>query len=452
MGRFNALQNGGRGCTGGRCCLLVKGLRPVSPKASEPHVSDCFMPLSSPSSSSSTSQSIYVRLARWLRHFWPAPLGIDGRERLRFIVGAVIGVLLTGLLSRWWAGGSSAGPWMVASLGASAVLVFGMPSSPLAQPWPVLGGSTLSALVGAVCSAFIPDPALAGAVAVGLAIALMVPLRCLHPPGGAMALYVVLTAGDGWHLAAFPILFNVIVLLVSAVVYNGLTGRRYPHPQRMAARTDMAQGAFTASDVDAALAHYNQVLDVSRADLEGLLHLAGRAAFQRTLGEVRCSDIMSRPPFAVEAGVSLKDAWALMRAQQIKALPVVDAQRLVVGIVTVADFMRLANLDMHEGLGQRLRTLVMGRTGQPQNVGEIMSHPVQVAHVGQHAMDLVPLFSQGGHHHIPIVESEGRLVGVVTQTDLVRTLATAVQGRDEAGSADAISVRGRAPIEEQAAP
>ena len=393
-----------------------------------------------------------VRLARWLRHFWPAPLGIDGRERLRFIVGAVIGVLLTGLLSRWWAGGSSAGPWMVASLGASAVLVFGMPSSPLAQPWPVLGGSTLSALVGAVCSAFIPDPALAGAVAVGLAIALMVPLRCLHPPGGAMALYVVRTSGDGWHLAAFPILFNVIVLLVSAVVYNVLTGRRYPHPQRMAARTDMAQGAFTASDVDTALAHYNQVLDVSRADLEGLLHLAGRAAFQRTLGEVRCSDIMSRPPFAVEAGVSLKDAWALMRAQQIKALPVVDAQRLVVGIVTVADFMRLANLDMHEGLGQRLRTLVMGRTGQPQNVGEIMSHPVQVAHVGQHAMDLVPLFSQGGHHHIPIVESEGRLVGVITQTDLVRTLAAAVQGRDEGGSAGATSVRGRAPTEEQAAP
>jgi len=245
-----------------------------------------------------------------------------------------------------------------------------------------------------------------------------------------MALYVVLTTGDGWHLAAFPVLFNVVVSLVTAVAYNGLTGRRYPHPQRMGARTDVAQGAFTASDVDAALSHYNQVLDVSRADLEGLLHLAGRAAFQRTLGEVRCLDIMSRPPLAVEAGISLKEAWALMRAEQIKALPVVDAQRLVVGIVTVADFMRLANLEVHEGLGQRLRTLVMGRGGQPQSVGEIMSHPVQVARVEQHAMDLVPLFSQGGHHHIPIVDADARLVGVITQTDLVRTLALAVQGRD----------------------
>ena len=365
-----------------------------------------------------------------MRHFWPAPLGINGRERVRFIAGAVLGVLLTAVLSRAWAGGSVHGPWMLGSLGASAILVFGMPSSPLAQPWPVLGGSTLSALVGAACAALVPDPAIAGALAVGFSIAVMVPLRCLHPPGGAMALYVVLTAGDGWHLAVFPILFNAVVLLIAAMVYNGLTGRRYPHPQRAASRTQVAPGAFTAADVDAALAHYNQVLDVSRDDLEGLLHLAGRAAFQRTLGEVRCADIMSSPPFAVEAGASLNEAWAMMRRERIKALPVVDASRLVIGIVTVADFMRLANLDTHEGLGRRLRTLVMGRAGQPSAVGQIMSHPVQVARVAQHAMDLVPLFSHGGHHHIPIVDSEDRLVGVITQTDLVRTLAVAVQGRD----------------------
>jgi CBS domain-containing membrane protein len=114
---------------------------------------------------------------------------------------------------------------------------------------------------------------------------------------------------------------------------------------------------------------------------------------------------------------------------------VVDVRRQVIGIVTVADFMRLANLDLHEGLGQRLRALVMGRSGQPAAVGQIMSHPVQVARTGQHAMDLVPLFSQGGHHHIPIVDEDDRLAGVITQTDLVRTLAVAVQGRAEDGMA-----------------
>lgn len=399
---------------------------PDTPPLQTPH------PVASltPDAQDAPQLSALARLFRWLRHFWPAPLGIDGRERVRFIVGAVLGVLLTAVLSRAWAGGSGHGPWMLGSLGASAVLVFGMPSSPLAQPWPVLGGSSLSALIGAACAALVPDPAIAGALAVGCAVAVMVPLRCLHPPGGAMALYVVLTAGEGWHLAVFPIMFNAVVLLLAAMVYNTVTGRRYPHPQRTESRTTAAQGAFTASDVDAALAHYNQVLDVSRDDLEGLLHLAGRAAFQRTLGEVRCADIMSRPPIAVEAGVSLKEAWALMRKEQIKALPVVDGSRLVIGIVTVADFMRLANLDTHDGLGQRLRKLVMGRAGHPYAVGQIMAHPVQVAHVAQHAMDLVPLFSHGGHHHIPIVDGEEHLVGVITQTDLVRTLAVAVQGRD----------------------
>lgn len=132
-----------------------------------------------------------------------------------------------------------------------------------------------------------------------------------------------------------------------------------------------------------------------------------------------------------------------MRSAQIKALPVVDAQQMVVGIVTVADFMRLANLDVHEGLGQRLRALVMGRSGQPAEVHEIMSHPVQVAQVGQHAMDLVPLFSHGGHHHIPIVDNEARLAGVVTQTDLVRTLAVVVQGRDEERPRSASAHAGR---------
>jgi len=375
------------------------------------------------------------RAVAWLRNFWPAPVGIDGRERLRVACGVALGVLLAALLGRWWAHAAHAGHWMVASLGASAVLVFALPSSPLAQPWPVLGGNTLSVLVGVACASLVPDPALAAALAVAAAVLVMVPLRCLHPPGAAMALFVVLNPGEDAHLAVFPVLFNVLVLLAAGIAYNNLTGRSYPHPQRPA-REATAGGGFTSADVDAALSHYNEVLDISRADLAGLLHMAGRAAFQRTLGELRCADIMSHPPMAVEPGVALQEAWALMRREQIKALPVVDAQGRVEGIVTVADFMRLASLDMHEGLGQRLRALVKGRSGQPSRVADIMSRQVQAVHAWQPVMDLVPLFSRGGHHHIPIVDAQSRLAGVITQSDLVRALATAlpVPGPDAASA------------------
>ena len=368
------------------------------------------------------------RLSNWLYHFAPTPIGINGRERLRVTLGIGLGILLAALLSRWWSHGDAGPqPWIVASLGASAVLVFAMPSSPLSQPWPVLGGSTLSVLIGLVCAMLVPYPAMAAALSVALSVAIMVPLRCLHPPGAAVALFSVLNYEHGVQLAALPIMVNALVLVLFGIVYNTLTGRSYPHRQRPAPSTPASSPSrFISSDLDAALSHYNEVLDISRADLEGLLHLAGRAAFQRTLGELRCSDIMSTPALSVEGQVALQEAWTLMRREQIKALPVVDAERQVVGIVTVADFMRLANLDLHDGLGKRLKALVMGRGTSPKMVQDIMSSPVQMAQAEQHAMDLVPLFSHGGHHHIPIVDAQDQLLGIITQTDLVRALAATV--------------------------
>jgi CBS domain-containing membrane protein len=366
-----------------------------------------------------------VKTSQWLRGFWPSALGIDWRERVRMVCGVLLGVLVVAILSRWTVGTLDLPvEWMVASLGASAVLVFCMPSSPFAQPWPVLAGSALSALVGALCALAVPDVAWAGALAVGLSVMVMIPLRCLHPPGAGTALLVVLSHGDGAHLAMFPVLFNAVVLVVVGVVYNTATGRPYPYVPKRSSAT--SKTVFTREDIDVALAQFNQVLDISRGDLESLLHRVGRAAFQRTLGELRCADIMTRPPLAVEAAVELKEAWALMRREGVKALPVVDGDYRVIGIVTRSDFMRLVNLDVHEGIGQRLRSLVMGRGAQPRKVRDIQTAEVQMASQEQHVMDLVPLFSEGGHHHIPVLDAEQRLVGMVTQSDLVRALARAV--------------------------
>ena len=166
------------------------------------------------------------RLGSWLYHFLPSPLGINGRERLRVTVGIGLGILLAALLARWWShDGTGPQPWMVASLGASAVLVFATPSSPLSQPWPVLAGSTLSVLVGLACALLVPYPAVAAALAVALSVAIMVPLRCLHPPGAAVALFAVLSHEHGVQLAALPIFVNAFILLLFGVAYNTLTGR-----------------------------------------------------------------------------------------------------------------------------------------------------------------------------------------------------------------------------------
>jgi len=350
---------------------------------------------------------------------------VDARERWRAVVGGAIGILVTALVCRWWAGTTPLGPWLVAPLGASAVLVFAVPSSPLAQPWSVIGGNTLSALVGAACAHFIHDPAWAAAAAVALAIAVMFAFRCLHPPGGASALFAALGA-TGFHFALFPIFVNSVLLTLAGVVYNGWTGRRYPHAQAQpSAGTESSR--FTAADLDAALTHYNQVVDVSRDTLEDLLHYAESAAYQRTFGDLRCGEIMSRQPLAVQFGTPLAEAWSLMRQRRIKALPVTDRAKRIVGIVTGADFMRQADPEVHEGLGQRLKALL--RTSgkpyahKPEVVGQIMTREVRVASEQRHVVELVALFSEEGHHHIPIIDSDKRLVGIITVSDIVRALS-----------------------------
>src|SRR5262249_17523319 len=139
-----------------------------------------------------------------LRGWWPAAQPIDARERWRVVVGAGIGLLVTGagtLLSGLHAGM----PWLIAPLGASAGIVFALPTSPLAQPWSVIGGNTLSGLVAITVLHLMPAgswPPLAPALAVALAIAVMLNTRCLHPPGGAVALFVSMSGVVDWRFAA----------------------------------------------------------------------------------------------------------------------------------------------------------------------------------------------------------------------------------------------------------
>lgn len=205
----------------------------------------------------------------WLKAFWPATVRVDWHERVRVVVGAALGIGLAAISGHWLAGRwDFAQAWLVAPLGASAVLVFGLPASPLAQPWSVLAGNTLSALFGIACVHWFGHDELSTAVAVSGAIAMMLWLRCLHPPGGAAALLVAQLGISDWHFAMFPVLLNSAILVLAGLVYNNLTGRSYPH-------IPMAppEPSFDTLNVelDAVLSRHNQIIDISREDLRTLL-------------------------------------------------------------------------------------------------------------------------------------------------------------------------------------
>lgn len=370
----------------------------------------------------------------WWRAFRPARTGINTRERLRLVTGALIGIFLSGLLSHLAGGtGVSSLPWLVAPLGASAVLVFAVPGSPMAQPWAVVGGNTVSALVGIAVvhgTHLLGLPELADGIAVATAIALMLALRCLHPPGGATALMMALGGISNPAFAFYPVMLNSVLLVTAGIVYNNATRRSYPHTQLTPASGVLSgKTRQLDADLDAMLARYNQVLDVSRDDLQALLAETQLRAYDRKLAEVRCADIMSRDLVTVEFGTTLQEAWALLRGRAIKALPVVDSSFRIAGIITLADFMRAAELDVYDGFDDKLRKLLRSTrsaySSKPKVVGQIMTRNVRVAGMQRHLVDLVPLFGSTGHHHIPIIGEGERLVGMITQSDLVTALGRA---------------------------
>jgi CBS domain-containing membrane protein len=368
-------------------------------------------------------------LLRWR----PARMAVNARERLRIAAGALVGVLLTALLCHAFAGPAEAA-WLVAPIGASAVLVFGLPGSPLAQPWPVLMGNTLSTLVGVACLRLLGDGLPVQALAVGLAILAMFALRCLHPPGGACALMAVMGHLQDPHFALFPVALNSLLLVLAGVAYNRSTGRRYPHgaTQPSAASARPAAGGapspvFTESDLDAVLARRNELIDVSRDELRELLEQTELQAYRRRLGQLRCADVMSTAPLTVHFGTSLQEAWTLLRRHHVKALPVIDRARRVVGVVTLADFLRGVPLDQHDGWHRRLRDWLRptgsSHSDKAEVVGQIMTREVRVASADRPLAELVPMFAASGHHHIPVIDAERRLVGILTQTDLVKALS-----------------------------
>lgn len=150
-------------------------------------------------------------------------------ERFRTVVGAFLGLLLVFIAAKYLGELGGVNEWLMASLGASALLVFALPGSPMAQPWSVIAGNSISALVGVSCFHLIEQPLLALPLAASLSILGMFILRCLHPPAAAVSLIVVLGHIGSYRYAFFPVMVDSVLLVLVGAIYTNLTGKSYPN-------------------------------------------------------------------------------------------------------------------------------------------------------------------------------------------------------------------------------
>lgn len=348
--------------------------------------------------------------SRYYSAFIPAgPAGPSLFDRLKAASGAIGGIAITGLLCGLMLGNGLAHPLLVAPMGASAVLLFAVPASPLAQPWPVLGGNVISALVGIFVAKAIPDPTIAAALAVGAAIAIMSLLRCLHPPGGAVALSAALGVkgvASSYMFALVPVGVNTLLLLVVAILFHRIAGHNYPHvapkaPARhgTADPAPLLRAGPSDQDVADALKGYGDTLDVDQADLRQLVADAELRAAERLHGSVPCAQIMSRDIIHVSASQPMVQVRTLMQERGLLSLPVLDDSGRVQGIIGALD---------------------LGKDGE--SAGDIARRPLLV-HEDTPVARLIGPLSSGTRRAAIVVDAEHRLQGLVTQTDLLASLA-----------------------------
>ncbi|MBL1276672.1 MAG: HPP family protein [Ectothiorhodospiraceae bacterium] len=137
------------------------------------------------------------------------------------------GVLAISLVA--WLSYVSGNPWLMAPFGATCVLLFSVPASPLSQPVNVIGGHLVSTIIGLTLHAFLPVEWWSLGLAVGLSIAVMAMLRVTHPPAGADPL-VVMFENPGWEYVIFPVALGSLALVLMAWVFHRLPPRiDYPN-------------------------------------------------------------------------------------------------------------------------------------------------------------------------------------------------------------------------------
>ncbi|MGB7651640.1 MAG: HPP family protein [Gallionella sp.] len=202
---------------------------------------------------------------------------ISPAEKLRSALAAGVAILCLGVLLEHSPLSIYA---MQGWIGATVVLLFALPHSPMAQPWNVIVGQIIAGFIGWLISQLLSDMVIAAALAVGLSIWLMHLVDALHPPAAATALTLVLSSSQFHHLGAgwtvVMLAANVgFILLLALLINNFLPHRRYPAPHPPTAPALQTCVVIDAQDIQRAMSEMQTELDVSEDDL---LEIYRRAA------------------------------------------------------------------------------------------------------------------------------------------------------------------------------
>lgn len=381
------------------------------------------------------------RLVR-LRPFGPVIGPINRRDTAAGAAGAGLALLLCAVLAIGGGVDLSSGIFLIAPMGATTVILFALPNSPLAQPWSAVVGNTVSALVALGVHQATRDPALAIGVSACLSLGAMFVTRSLHPPGGAVALTASLNPAMmdtlGLNFVLLSVFLGTVVLVVFAMLWHRLNGRVYPFrqphgvgPHATADKVAEQRLGLEPEELARILADYRQSANLGVEDLARLIAAAEQVAASHVLGAMTCDAIMSRDLVTVGPDTRAAQVADLFRKHGFTSIPVVEEGGVLLGVIFQLDLIRRARRD-----SMRANTSFgMGAIRRDRSVGiirasEIMTTGLPGVAATTPVASLMPLLANGGAEAVPVMHGD-RIIGIATRTDLlsafVRSTARGMQ-------------------------
>jgi len=372
----------------------------------------------------------------FLKSLGPAVAHVSSLEAMRAGIGALIGLGLTGLFLLSPNVDLELGLYLVAPFGASSVLLFAVPNSPLAQPWSAIVGNTIAAIVGVAVCLLLTDPALRIALAVGITIIVTILCRAVHPPAGAVAMTAAMSpdaiAHLGFWFALTPIAVGTTALVLIAAVYARLTGRRYPFRQfddtskhGTEDRNPTERLGLSEEELTGILERYSQSFNLGVEDLARLIGAAELQAAAHFSGPLTAQDIMSSNLVTISPETRLGEIADLFRQHRFASLPVVGPDMTFLGVIFQMHLISQARADalrLGRGYVAAIRRLLNRDWEKPLKAGDIMNvaGPRATTHTPIGA--LLPMMADGDTDAVPVLE-HNKIVGIVTRTDLIAALA-----------------------------
>jgi CBS-domain-containing membrane protein len=182
-------------------------------------------------------------------------------------------------------------------------------------------------------------------------------------------------------------------------------------------------------DIRAALRDMQTYLDITEEDLKRIFQLALEHAKRRLKKRILVKDVMSKNVIAVKKDTKVSELIEILTKNRISGVPVVDEENRVLGIVIEADLLFTTKTGKIRGLrdflkrliGEEYSTLATPLSGDLK-VEDIMTSPVITASPDMDIEEASKILSEKRIKRLPVVDENGKLIGIITRHDLVSAI------------------------------